>query len=170
MLSQSCGCIACSKWSTRPTSLSPETVPWILNSQMSSFMELSPWCRVVSFLWAVTWQFGSVNIFSSSAVDSAHVGSIGLGAFKIRLILWQFLLPCMRGQRGCCSIHLRTWWTSYWGRGSIWLWSNPGHPGGCDFGQQHWAGEEAGTSCSEQVGLGGPQPVLSTGKCVPWLT
>src|SRR5258707_13988260 len=68
--------------------LSPEMHPWILNSQMSSSMELSPWHRVASFLLVVAWWFGSPNILSSSIVNSAHVVSAGFAASKILLIFW----------------------------------------------------------------------------------
>src|SRR5258708_10095714 len=80
MLSQSHRGITCSKQLTRPTSLSLEMDPWILNSWMSSSMELSPWHRVVSFLLAVAWWFRSVN--------SAHIVSAGFAVSNILLIFW----------------------------------------------------------------------------------
>src|SRR5258705_13996584 len=88
MLSWSHGCIACLKQLTRPTSPSPEVGLWISNSQMSSSTELSPCHKVVSFLQPVAWQFRSVNISSSSIVNSAHVVSAGFAASKILLIFW----------------------------------------------------------------------------------
>ncbi len=51
-------------------------------------MELSPWHRVVSFLLAVAWWFGFVNISSSSIVNSAHIVLAGFAASKILLIFW----------------------------------------------------------------------------------
>ena len=55
---------------------------------MSSSMGLSPWHRVVSFLLAVAWWFGSVNISLSSIVSSAHVVEAEFAVSKIILIFW----------------------------------------------------------------------------------
>src|SRR6266446_1226472 len=88
MLSQSWGWIACLKQSTRPMSPSLEMGPWILNSQLSSSTELSPWHRVVSFLLAVAWQFRSANISLSSIVNSTHIVEAEFAASKILLIFW----------------------------------------------------------------------------------
>src|SRR5260370_42702326 len=55
---------------------------------MSSSTELLPWHRVVSFLLAVAWEFGSMNISSSSIVNSTHVVEAEFAASKILLIFW----------------------------------------------------------------------------------
>src|SRR5258707_8139486 len=88
MLSQSHGCITCLKQLTRPMLPSLEVGLWISNSWMSSSTEPSPCHEVASFLQAVAWQFGSVNISLSSIVNSAHVVSMGPTMFKILLIFW----------------------------------------------------------------------------------
>ena len=51
-------------------------------------MELSPWCKVASFLLVVTWQFRSANISSSSIMNSTHIVSVGFAASKIWLTFW----------------------------------------------------------------------------------
>src|SRR6266436_9550481 len=40
---------------------------------LDEFLHGAPWHRVASFLLAVAWQFGSVNISLSSIVNSTHV-------------------------------------------------------------------------------------------------
>src|SRR5258708_36616324 len=90
MLSQSHGCITCLKQLARPMLPSLEVGLWISNSWMSSSTEPSPCHEVASFLQAVAWEFGSVNISLSSIVNSAHVVSMGPTMFKILLIC---LLP-----------------------------------------------------------------------------
>ena len=47
--------------------------PWTLNCWMSSSMELAPCCSVESFCCAVTSQFGSANMRSTSASNSSIV-------------------------------------------------------------------------------------------------
>src|SRR5258705_10774991 len=55
---------------------------------LDEFLHGAPWHRVASFLLAVAWQFGSVNISLSSIVNSTHVVSAGFAASKILLVFW----------------------------------------------------------------------------------
>src|SRR5258707_8987872 len=44
-------------------------------AKSGSSAELSPWCKVVSFLLAVAWRFRSANISLSSSTNPAHITS-----------------------------------------------------------------------------------------------
>src|SRR6266446_600712 len=64
---------ACLKWWMSPTSPNLNVGPWTLNCWMSSSMELVPCCSVESFCRAVTSQFGSANMRSTSASNSSII-------------------------------------------------------------------------------------------------
>src|SRR5260221_12568486 len=64
---------ACSKWWTSPTSPNLDIGPWTLNCWMSSSMELAPCHRVESFCHAVASQFRSMNMRSTSALNSSII-------------------------------------------------------------------------------------------------
>src|SRR6266446_7688637 len=70
---------ACSKWWTNLMSPNLNVGPWTLNCWMSSSMELVPCCSVESFCCAVTSQFGSANMRSTSASNSSIVIGIPEG-------------------------------------------------------------------------------------------
>src|SRR5258707_5381103 len=63
----------CLKWWTSLTSPNLDVGPWTSNCWMSSSMELVPCHRVESFCHAVTSQFGSANMRSTSALNSSIV-------------------------------------------------------------------------------------------------
>src|SRR5258707_6519925 len=64
---------ACSKWWTSPTSPNLDVGLWTSNCWMSLSTELAPCHRVESFCHAVTSQFRSVNMRSTSASNSSII-------------------------------------------------------------------------------------------------
>src|SRR5258707_13622808 len=70
---------ACLKWLTSPTSPNLDVGPWTSNCWMSSSTELVPCCKVESFCHAVTSQFGSTNMRSTSASNSSIIIGIPEG-------------------------------------------------------------------------------------------
>src|SRR5258708_23429934 len=67
---------ACLKWWTSPTSPNLDVGPWISNCWMSLSMELVPCHRLESFCHAITSQFRSANMRSTSASNSSIVISV----------------------------------------------------------------------------------------------
>src|SRR5260221_4706822 len=70
---------ACLKWWTSPMSPNLDVGPWTSNCWMSSLMELVPCCRVESFCHAVTSQFRSANMRSTSASNLSIIIGIPEG-------------------------------------------------------------------------------------------
>src|SRR5258705_11740323 len=64
---------ACLKWWTSLTSPNRDVGLWTLNCWMSSLTELVPCHKVESFCHAVASQFGSVNMRSTSALNSSII-------------------------------------------------------------------------------------------------
>src|SRR5258707_13647128 len=63
----------CSKWWTSLTSPNLDIGPWTLNCWMSLLTELVPCFRVESFCHAVASRFGSVNMRSTSVLNSSII-------------------------------------------------------------------------------------------------
>src|SRR5260221_5045291 len=70
---------ACSKWWTSPMSPNLDIGLWTSNCWMSLLMELVPCHRVESFCCAITSQFRSVNMRSTSALNSSIIIGIPEG-------------------------------------------------------------------------------------------
>src|SRR6266436_2981645 len=69
----------CLRWWTSLMSPNLDVGPWTLNCWMSPLMELVPCRRVESFCHAVTSQFGSANMRSTSASNSSIIIGIPEG-------------------------------------------------------------------------------------------